>query len=561
MDDQFKPNQTTPSTETPTNAEPVDSAPMPPTDSPTPMGSPTVTPAGQAQVGQSPKKGKLRWIIIGLVLLIAAGAAAYALNKVNKPEKTANQTSLKKTVPLINFGVTQPFPTDFYPNIDSTSLSIEMNDKIFEGLTKYQNENQVVPNLAQSWTNPDNTTWSFKLMPNLKFHNGKSLVAKDVQASLEALEKTDYGQAYTSTIKSVSAPDSSTVQIVTTAPDPLLPSELANLWIYDTSGKANDPANGTGPYTIKPGTKLTADSLQLVADDSYHGGKPQVKELDFKFYSDDKSEVADIKLNKLDIADLGSQAAVNEIASYGYKAYGDKTIQNFFLMPNTLKAGSPLQNVKVRKAIYEAVDPDAIVKADGRTGTPATQLVPQEIPGYNPAVTRPKLDPTQAKADLTAAGFPNGFTITFTYFAPHQALAEEVQKELAVIGVKLTLDPQTVGSVLGKKALGGQTDLFYYGYGSSLIDSSDVIQPLIVDTANYKNSQIDTLYNQASATLNTVARLKLLQQINQLAMDDVAVIPLFTPDASYFAVKSNLVIHTDNLSSYTGIDFWKVYAQ
>ncbi len=67
--------------------------------------------------------------------------------------------------------------------------------------------------------------------------------------------------------------------------------------------------------------------------------------------------------------------------------------------------------------MYAAIDPEAIVKADGRAGTPATQLVPQEIPGYNPAIKRPVLNPTQAKADLAAAGYPNGFTISFTPIA------------------------------------------------------------------------------------------------------------------------------------------------
>lgn len=560
MDDQFKTDQSTPPAVTPTNSSPP-SGDRPSDTNLTTPDSPGETPVTQAQVGQTPKKGKMRWFIFGLVILVVAGAAAYALNKVNKPEKTATQ-SVKKSVALVRFGVTQPFPMDFYPKADSSILPLEINNQIFEGLTKYQSGNQIVPNLAQSWTNPDNNTWVFKLLPNLQFHNGHSLAAKDVKDSLDALQSTDYGKAYGTTIKTVTAVDAGTVKIVTAAPDPLLPSELANLWIYDTSSTTpNDPGNGSGPYSLKQGTKITADGVQLSANNSYHGGTPMVKELDFKFYADTKTEVADLKSKNLDVADLGSKAAVSEVTSYGYKEYGDKSTQVNFLMPNTLKPGSPLGNLNVRKAIYEAVDPIAVMKADGRTGIAATQLVSQDIPGYNPAITRPKLDPTQAKADLIAAGFPTGITLTFTYFASHQPLAEELQKELATIGVKLTLDPQTVGSVLGKKALGGQTDLFYYGYGSSLIDSSDVIQPLVVDTANYKNTKLDEAYSQASTTFNTVARLKQLQAINQLAMDDVAVIPLYTPDALYFAVKSNLVIGTDNLSNYSGVDFWKVYAQ
>lgn len=559
MDDQFKtnPNQTVTPTQPATSSIADAPATTPPDQTP-PQPAVTNAPTGQ------PKSSKnLLKILVILIVLAAAGAGAYLLlNKVNEPEKTASVQSTKKSVPLLRVGVSQPFPSSFYPKAESSIFSEEANAQIFEGLTKYQNENQVVPNLAASWTNPDNTTWSFKLKSNVKFHDGNSVTAEAVKASIDALASTDYGQAYGTSIQSVTAKDASTVEIKTKTPDPLLPNELANLWIYDTkSDKQNDPANGTGPYTLKPGTSLTTDSLDLVAVNSYHGGQPMVKEVVFKLYSDDKAMTQDVKQGKLDLADLGSLSAVNDVKSNGYSSYVDKNPQVYFIIPNTLKANSPLAKLTVRQAIYEALDPNAIMKADGRTGTPATQFVPQEIPGYSPDVQRPKLDATKAKADLAAAGYPKGFSLTFTYFSTHQAVAIEAQKELAAIGVTLNLDPETDGPTLQKKALGGQTDLFYIGYSSNLIDSSDVIQPLLVGSANYKNPDLDKLFQQASTSLKSQDRLKLLEQANKLAMDDVAGFPLFVPDGIYFAAKSNLVLHTDNLTNYMGVDFWKVYAQ
>ncbi len=558
MDDQIRPTTQDPATvNTPSDTPPAANSNQTYQPNEQSQAAPPATVPEQPK----PKSKKIKLIVLLLVLVLIATAAALALNKIAKPQKTAVQTT-KKSVDILKFGVTQPFVTDFYPKSASDILPLEVNNQIFEGLTQYQNGNQIVPDLAKSWTNPDNTTWTFKLLNGVKFHNGHPLAAQDVKASLDALQTTDYGKAYGGSIKSVKAVDTTTVQITTTTPDPLLPNELANLWIYDTtSATPNDPANGTGPYVIKPGTKLTVDSLQLVANNTYHGGQPSVKEVDFKFYSDSSSEVADLKQGKLDIADLGSKSAVSDLGTSNFKAYGPNNIQVYFIVPNTLKAGSPLQNLKVRKAIYSAIDPSALEKADGKTGTPANQLVPQDIPGFNPDIKRPVLNPTQAKADVAAAGFPNGFTVTFTYFAPHQALAAELQKELAPLGIKLTLDPQTVGSVLGKKVFSGGTDLFYFGYSSSLVDSSDVFQQLLVDTANYKNSQVDTLFSQSSTTFNNVARLKLLQQINQVAMDDAAVFPLFTPEPGFFAVKSNLVVQADVLANYSSISFWKVYAQ
>jgi len=550
------------STPTPENPTPnQDPKPMDSTIQPTVPAEPAQPTVTQAAVGPPPKSKKLTWIILAVILIVAAGGAYLALNRVNKPT-SQNVQSTKKTVSLVRVGVTQPFLTAFYPKSETSVLPFEINSQIFEGLTKYQNENQIVPNLADSWSNPDSTTWDFKLHPNVKFHNGDSFNAQAVKDSLDALQPTDYGQAYGATIKSTTVKDNLTIEIKTSSPDPLLPNEMANLWIYDTkSGKDNDPANGTGPYTIKPGTSLTADSLDLVAVSDYHGGTPMTKEVLFKYYADDASITKDVKAGMLDIADLTSASAVADVKQYGFSDYVDKNPQVSFLIPNSLKAGSPLQKLAVRQAIYEGIDPLAIMKADGRTGTAATQFVPKEIPGYNPAVERPKVDTAKAKTDLATAGYPNGFTLTFTYFAPHQAMAMEVQKEFSAMGITLTLDPETSGPVLQKKALGGQTDMFYFAFSSSLIDSSDVISPLLVGSANYKNDSIDKLFAQASTTLKSSDRLQLLQQINKAAMDDVAGFPLFVPDGINFAVKSNLQVHTDNLTDYLGIDFWKVYSQ
>ncbi len=547
---------------TPTTSNPNQDITPPTNPEPTPTPTAPVTP-GVIQPTSAPpsKKRKLTWIVLALIVLLAAGGAYLALNKVNEPA-TQNVQTTKKSVALVRVGVVQPFLTAFYPKSETSILPFEINSQIFEGLTKYQNENQVVPNLADSWTNPTSTTWDFKLHPNIKFHNGGTFNAQAVKDSLDALQATDYGKAYGGSIKSVTVKDNLDVEINTSAPDPLLPNELANLWIYDTkSTTENDPANGTGPYTIKPGTTLTADTLDLVAVNNYHGGTPTTKEVIFKYYADDASITKDVKAGKLEIADLTSAGAVDSVKQLGFSPYVDKNPQVFFLIPNSLKTGSPLQKLAVRQAIYEGLDPLAIMKADGRTGTAATQFVPKEIPGYNPAVERPKSDATKAKADLATAGYSKGFTITFTYFASHQAMALEVQKQFAAMGITLTLDPETSGPALQKKALGGQTDLFYFAFSSSLIDSSDVISPLVVGSANYKNDSIDKLFQQASTTLDSKDRLQLLQQINKAAMDDVAGFPLFVPDGIYFAVKSNLVVHTDNLTDYLGVDFWKVYSQ
>jgi peptide/nickel transport system substrate-binding protein len=523
----------------------------------TPTAQPPTPPPGD-QLTAPKKSRKTRVLVLAFAgLLLVVGGVAYILISRSANDNSANQQA-KKSIPLLKVGITEPFPEKPYPHDTIEIFPAQVDTQIYEALTRYQNDTQVTPGLAESWSNPNSTTWDFKLKPGITFHDGHVLNAKAVKSSLDALLPTDFGDAYGGSIKSVTAVDDQTVRIETAASDALLPNELANLWIYDTqAGDKDKYMNGTGPYIVKPGTQINTKTIDLVASPGYYGGEPYVKEINFKFYADSKSMTPDLKNGSLDIADMQTIDDLNQAKKYGYETYLQQVPVVFFVLPNTQRAGSPLQNLKVRQAIYEAIDPQQILKIDGQGGIAATQFVPQVIPGFNPAIQRPKLDPVKAKADLAAAGYPNGITLKFTYLSPRQDIAEELQKELAPIGVKLSLDPV---SDYGDKALGGGTDLVYLGYGSDFMDTSDVIQTLLINSANYKNPALDTLYNKAAATLNQQERLQSLQQINKLAMDDVAAFPIFVRGGNHFAIKPNIVAHSDDLTVYAGIDFWKVYS-
>ncbi|MDB5182108.1 MAG: hypothetical protein JWP13_871, partial [Candidatus Saccharibacteria bacterium] len=320
-------------------------------------------------------------------------------------------------------------------------------------------------------------------------------------------------------------------------------------------GKENDPINGSGPFKVKDGTKPTAESLELTAFDGYHGGKVYVRSLSFiALNGEDRGEA--FNANKGDITDSPPLAITRE--------HGSLTVEPnaVFLIPlNTKRAGSPLQNQKVREAIHLTIDPAPLAKIRGEEPIPASQLMPSSIPGYNPDLTRPARDVAKAKQLLKEAGYPNGVTINFTYYAPSQKTADEISRQLAEAGIKLKQDPQTEVKNLGQKAATGGTDMYFQTYSTDILDASDTLS-VYSDTANYTNEKVVKLLADAQNTFDSSKRLGLLQEASKEMSTDLGVIPVYTPKSSPISYNKNLVLQRDiNSSNLLGIYWAKVYAK
>ena len=142
--------------------------------------------------------------------------------------------------------------------------------QVYEALLDIDSNLAIVPQLALDWKPLDPTTWEFELRPDVTFHDGTPFTAEDVVFSIErARADTSSVQAFVSNIAAVSAVDDHTVQITTTAPDPLLWMRLSNVAIMSEGwARAHDVrtptnvdageetfasrhANGTGPFILE----------------------------------------------------------------------------------------------------------------------------------------------------------------------------------------------------------------------------------------------------------------------------------------------------------------------
>jgi peptide/nickel transport system substrate-binding protein len=517
---------------------------------------------------EKPKKSK-KGLILLLVLLLAIAGAAYYWFFVRKDNPTTTNTTTsteKKDVVLIRYGASEGTLNEFYPTLAADDTTIYVNKQMFEGLVGFEDKTKIVPLLATSWTNPDTSTWVFTLKSGVKFHDGNTMTAKDVAYSYKEVAKNDDLAENLSTIKSVEAVDDTHVKITTDGVDPILLNRLTGMPIMDSTaqGKA-DPKFGTGPYQVKDGTTPDAENIDMVAFDGYHGGHVYTKEVQVKVYLDDEGKpgsaeqnmVADMKNGKLDIVGFVSGDNLGVAKAAGLQLFPVDDVSVYQIAINANKKTSPLSNQKVRQAVYQAIDVDALMKAIGRTGTPASQFLPTFIPGYNSAITRPKYDQAAAKQLLKDAGYPNGTSFTLTAFSAAQDAATEIQRQLKDVGITVKLDIKTDVSALQTGATQGTFDAFYFANGSALGDASDVFA-FNFGLPNYTNPEAGKLLEEANGTLDQAKRLDDLKKISKLGMDDTAIVPLYVNQPNWVANKP-YVMTQDLLTSDIGVYFYKVH--
>ncbi|HEX9017286.1 MAG TPA: ABC transporter substrate-binding protein, partial [Chloroflexota bacterium] len=200
---------------------------------------------------------------------------------------------------------------------------------IFDTLLTRDTQGKLQPGLAVSYKAINDTTWEFKLRPNVKFQNGEPLDAEAVKFTLTRALDPALKSILASTINTidrVDVIDPLTVNITTKGPDPILPSRLSmqNGQILPpkytkevgNEGFAKKPV-GAGPYKFVNWQKDEAITLQAVPD---NWRQPKIATVVFKPIPEGSSRVAAIKTGAVDIA-----AAIPPVDYAGVKS-GDKTV-------------------------------------------------------------------------------------------------------------------------------------------------------------------------------------------------------------------------------------------
>ena len=320
---------------------------------------------------------------------------------------------------------------------------------VVEGLTVLTDDGTVQPLLAKSWDiSGDGTVYTFHLQPGVTFSDGTPLKASDVVTTLQRVTSdasTSARKKDLSIMKEITAPDDGTVRVVLSARSQSFLFYLTATGAAVTKPGAGDPGTtvvGTGPYTL--GGWKHGDSITLLRNDRYWGTAPKNKEVVYRFFTDAAAENNALLAGQLDLV---TQVTSPDVLSQ-YENRPDFTVVEGTSTTkeqlNFNDAVAPFNNADVRRAIRQATDRKALLKAVwADRGRVIGSMVPPTDPWYEDLTGIDDYNPAGAKALLAKAGYPNGISFTVDY-VPSDAIniiAQGLKSQLAKAGITITLHP------------------------------------------------------------------------------------------------------------------------
>ena len=365
---------------------------------------------------------------------------------------------------------------------------------IYEAMVAQNADMSFGPCLAESWeTSEDGLTWTFHLREGVKFHDGDAMDSGDVVASINLASNPDSPSAYssyTSSFESVEAPDANTVVIKTEKPNPLMLFDVAQLYVLKqeiaevgTEEQVADNVIGTGRYKFVEQVK--EDHIDLAANEDYWGEVPAIKNVRFRPITNEATRTATMLTGDVDFTiDVSARDIDRLDATEGISVIKQKGLREIYLNLDSREDSplfpgqkNPMSDVKVRQAMYLAIDEGTIIKnIMNGCAYEMNSVVPEDYVGYT-EVTREAYDPEKAKELLAEAGWDGSHELVFsvpTGNSIREQAAVIIQQNLQEVGIKTKIESADFATHL-TKVREGNYDLGLIGSGGSPDPSECVI--------------------------------------------------------------------------------------
>lgn len=462
-------------------------------------------------------------------------------------------------------------PTSVDPHFHNLSPNNALARHIFDRLVHTDTNQKLIPGLAESWKAVDDTTWEFKLRKGVKWHDGSDFTADDVVFTFtRAVNVPNSPSGFGTYLKGKEAVkiDDHTVHVKTANPYPLMANDMSTFVIVSkkhgegattedyNSGKA---AIGTGPYKFKE--YVPGDRFVYVRNDDYWGDKEKWDSITLKPIKSSPSRVAALLAGDVDVIaqvpttdierlkkepKLSLSQGVSNRVIYLHLDH-DRDASPFVKAKDGGDIKNPLKDKRVRKAISMSINRDAIVeRVMENVAIKAGQLLPEGFFGVSPNLKPVDYDPEGAKKLLEEVGLKDGFSLTIhgpnDRYINDAKIAEAVAQMLTRVGIKTEVVTMP-RSVYFKRASRGGPDktpefsFILVGWGAGSGEASSPLKSLIhtydkdrgfgaSNRGRYSNAEVDKLIEDALSTVDDAKRQDLLAKATEMAIEDVAIIPL-----------------------------------
>jgi len=439
------------------------------------------------------------------------------------------------------------------PHSQNENLTNNINWQVYEFLVYRDKTLNLKPALAVSWQQMSPTTWRFKLRAGVKFHDGTPFTADDVVFSFERA-RADSSQLRTYSTASGMAKkvDDLTVDFITGGPNPIELEHIATINIMSRAwcekNRATKPqnytqkedmitaheANGTGPYMLK--SREPDIKTVLVKNPNWWGLKEglfegNADEVIYLPIVSDATRLAALISGEVDLVNdpppqdvprLKQTSGItvvegpeNRVVFIGMDQARDE------LLYSSVKGKNPFKDKRVRQALYQAIDIEAIKNTTMRgLSQPTGALLPSPVQSTPELERRLPFDRAKAKQLLADAGYGGGFEVTLD--CPNNRYINDEKICIALAAMWTQVGVSTKVNAMPRanffpKLQNFDTSLYMLGWGGPTTDAIFTLQLVLMSYSGkgdgdfnygrYSNPTIDELTAKIKVDLNAAQRL------------------------------------------------------
>jgi peptide/nickel transport system substrate-binding protein len=452
------------------------------------------------------------------------------------------------------------------PHGQNQIINNAINGQVYEALVRKGKKMEIVPRLAERWDQVSPTVWRFHLRRGVKWHDGSPFTADDVVFSIKRSQgDTSTFRVYGRAVGEPRKVDDHTVELVTPAPNPAMLDTLQLLAIMSKAwcekhnvqraqdfGKkeetyASRNAMGTGPYKL---AIRESDAKSVFRRNAAWWGKFEgnVEEIVYTTIKSDATRMAALAAGDLDVVLDPPLQDIEKLARDGrLKVLREPENLMFFLgmdqardelAYSDVKGRNPFKDRRVRLAIYQAIDVEAINKVVMRgLAFPAVVMLPNPEAAGVPRdlVKRHPYDLAAAKKLLAAAGYPKGFGVELDCQNVRETVCTAIAGMLARADIRVKVNSLQNPRFFAK----GQTlDTSFYllGWGGSNTDAVFTLQPLLrsrgekgdgdYNWGNYRDAAMDTAIDRVKVELDPARRQAAINEAIRIQHENVYHVPI-----------------------------------
>jgi peptide/nickel transport system substrate-binding protein len=501
-------------------------------------------------------------IIASLVLVACGGGTPAAPSKYNGKISVGLDSDVVTLDPLAS----------------SAFVDRQVMLNIYDTLVRVDEHNNIVPDLATSWSYTSPTELVFTLRTDVKFQDGTPFNAQAVAFNINRILTATTSPRYSelSSVQSVEIIDSSHVRFMLKKPfSPLLATltDRAGMMLSPAAVQklgtnlGNGPVNaGSGPFMfsewVKGGHLTIVRNPHYWMKDAQGGSLPYLQSIRYVPITNESVMYSNLETGTINVAEVLGPNDVASAKSNSSLIYRQIPALSFFGIMLNVKV-VPFNNVHIRRAIEWGVNRQEIVNTvlKGIGVVSQGPLSPASW-AYSSSIAPYSYNISNAKSELTQGGKPGG--ITFTLLIPsgsplNTQEAQFVQSELQPAGITVNIKQETFATLL--------SDTNAFNYQAALLGWSGRPDPDGnmyswfhtgggFNTMQYSNPQVDALLEAARASNDQTTRATDYQQAEQLMLQD----------APYVFINHgvNIQASTNNVKNFlllpTGIlEFTNVY--